>query len=226
MRYNDIDVWTIHFASAGERDCRAIRRVRIAAFCSPVQHRATQAVAVVRRAAERPGRELAWLRWGLVPAWAKDPAMGARLINARAETAAEKPAFRAAMRARRCLVVADGFYEWQRTGRAKQPHFFQLRGGRPFAFAGLWEAWRRPDNAPLETCTLLTTEANELVRPIHDRMPVILPRTAYDAWLDPAVASPDTLAPLLAPYPSGEMEARAVSPFVNSPTHDSPECIA
>jgi putative SOS response-associated peptidase YedK len=185
----------------------------------------TQAVAVVRRAAARSGRELVWLRWGLIPAWAKDPAIGARLINARAETAAQKPAFRAAMRARRCLVVADGFYEWQRTGRTKQPYFFQLRGGRPLAFAGLWEAWRRPDESLLETCTLLTTAANELVRPVHDRMPVILAATAYDAWLELAAENPLKLASLLAPYPSGEMEARAVGDFVNSPAHDSPRCI-
>ncbi len=181
----------------------------------------TQPVAVVRRAAAGSGRELAWLRWGLVPAWAKDPAIGARLINARAETAAEKPAFRAAMRARRCLVVADGFYEWRRTGRAKQAYLFQLDGGRPFAFAGLWETWRRPDNSPLETCTLLTTDANELVRPIHDRMPAILPPAAYQAWLDAAVENPSKLAP----YPSGEMHAQAVGDFVNSPAHDSPRCI-
>jgi len=185
----------------------------------------TQPVAVVRRAAAGSGRELAWLRWGLVPAWAKDAAIGARLINARAETASGKPAFRAAMRSRRCLVVADGFYEWQRTGRAKQPYLFQLRGGRLFAFAGLWEAWRRPDDSLLETCTLLTTGANELVRPIHDRIPAILPPTAYQAWLDPAVENAGTLAPLLRPYPGSEMEARAVSDFVNSPAHESPRCI-
>jgi putative SOS response-associated peptidase YedK len=185
----------------------------------------TQPVAVVRRAAARSGRELVWLRWGLVPAWAKDPAIGARLINARAETAAEKPAFRAAMRARRCLVVADGFYEWQRSGGAKQPYLFQLRDGRPFAFAGLWETWRRPDEEPLETCTLLTTAANDLVRPIHERMPAILPPTAYQAWLDTGVAEPTALAPLLAPFPSGEMQAQAVGNFVNSPAHDSPRCI-
>jgi putative SOS response-associated peptidase YedK len=185
----------------------------------------TQPVAIVRPTAAGSGRELAWLRWGLVPAWAKDPAIGARLINARAETAAEKPAFRAAMRTRRCLVVADGFYEWQRTGRAKQAYLFQLRGGRPFAFAGLWETWRRPDNSPLETCTLLTTDANELVRPIHDRMPAILPPAAYQAWLDAAVENPSKLAPLFMPYPSGEMQAQAVGNFVNSPAHDSPRCI-
>jgi putative SOS response-associated peptidase YedK len=172
-----------------------------------------------------PRRELALLRWGLVPSWAKDATIGSRLINARAETAAEKPAFRAAMSARRCLVIADGFYEWQRTGRAKQPYFFQLRRGRPLAFAGLWEAWRGPDHTLLETCTLLTTAANDLIRAIHDRMPVILGPAAYDAWLDPGCRDPRPLLPLLAPCPSDEMETFAVGNFVNSPSHESPRCI-
>ena len=153
----------------------------------------------------RPGTGLAPLGPG--PGWAKDPAIGARLINARAETAAEKPAFRAAMGARRCLVVADGFYEWRRTGRAKQAYLFQLDGGRPFAFAGLWETWRRPDNSPLETCTLLTTDANELVRPIHDRMPAILPPAAYQAWLDAAVENPSNVA-LLRPTRAARCKPR------------------
>ena len=168
---------------------------------------------------------MVWLRWGLVPAWAKDPAIGNRLINARAESAAEKPAFRAAMRRRRCLVVADGFYEWQRTRPGEAALFIRLHGDRPFAFAGLWEAWEAPDHSTLETCTILTTAANELVRPIHDRMPVILSASGYAAWLDPAIEDPRQLMPLLAPYPSDEMEAQPVGDFVNSPAHDSPQCI-
>ncbi len=180
-----------------------------------------------------PRRELVWLRWGLIPAWAKDPAIGNRLINARAESAAEKPAFRAAMRRRRCLVVADGFYEWQPAGgpktetvpRAKQPYLIRLHGDRPFGFAGLWEAWEASDHATLETCTILTTAANDLVRSIHDRMPVILPASGYAAWLDPAIEDPRQLAPLLMPYPSDEMEAQPVGDFVNSPAHDSPRCV-
>ena len=171
---------------------------------------------------------------GLDSGWAKDPAIGSRLINARAESAAEKPAFRAAMRRRRCLVVADGFYEWQRSGpgtkgtvpfsprenwdspragRTKQPYFIRLRGDRPFAFAGIWEAWEGPDHSTLETCAILTTAANELVGPIHDRMPVILSTAGYAAWLDPAIEDPRQLAPLLAPYPSDEMEAHAGGRF-------------
>ncbi len=170
-------------------------------------------------------RELVWLRWGLVPAWAKDRAIGNRLINARAESAAEKPAFRAAMRRRRCLVVADGFYEWQHGGRTKQPYFLRLRGDGPFAFAGVWEAWEAADHSTLETCAILTTAANELVRPMHDRMPVILSAAGCAAWLDPTIEDPRQLTPLLTPYPSDEMEGRAVGDFVNSPSHDSPRCL-
>lgn len=169
--------------------------------------------------------ELAWLRWGLVPGWAKDPSIGARLINARAETAAEKPAFRAAMQRRRCLIVADGFYEWQHTGRAKQPFFIHLSDDRPFAFAGLWETWEGPDHSILETCTILTTDANDLIRPIHDRMPVILSPDSYAAWLDPSVVDPRPLSPLLAAYPADAMSAQPVGPLVNSPAHDSAACL-
>ena len=186
----------------------------------------TQPVAVVRRlSAEEPRRELAWLRWGLIPGWATDPAIGGRMINARAETAAEKPAFRAALRRRRCLVVADGFYEWQKTGRAKQPYFLRLRDDRPFGFAGLWESWEGPDHAAIESCTILTTEANELVRSIHDRMPVIVAPADYERWLDPGVQSADAVRPLLRPYPSEAMTAYPVGPRVNSPAHDDPACI-
>ncbi|MCX7427518.1 MAG: SOS response-associated peptidase [Planctomycetia bacterium] len=182
----------------------------------------TQPASVVRMA---PERELVALRWGLIPGWAKDPAIGPRLINARAETAAEKPAFRAAFRRRRCLVVADGFYEWQRRGKAKQPYFIHLRDDRPFAFAGLWESWERPERGLLETCTILTTEPNALVAPLHDRMPVILPPDAYDTWLDPTNEDVGQLATLLRAYPAEEMAAYPVGSYVNSPTHDGAECI-
>jgi putative SOS response-associated peptidase YedK len=170
-------------------------------------------------------REFVFLRWGLVPSWAKDPAIGNRLINARAETAAEKPAFRAAMRRRRCLIVADGFYEWQRLGKGKQPYFIHMRDDRPFAFAGLWESWEGADHSALETCTILTTDANDLLRPIHDRMPVIISPDDYTRWLDPAIQQPDQLAVLLTPYRNGEMIACPVSAYVNSPAHDDPRCI-
>jgi len=165
-----------------------------------------------------PRRELVWLRWGLIPGWAQDAAIGNRMINARAESVAQKPAFRAALRRRRCLLAADGFYEWQRTGRRKQPHFIRMRDDRPLAFAGLWESWEGPDQV-VESCTILTTDANELMRPIHDRMPVILAPAAYEPWLDPTVQEPQQLAPLLVPYPSEPMTAYPVSTLVNSPTN-------
>jgi putative SOS response-associated peptidase YedK len=188
----------------------------------------SQPVPVVRLAPEQldPRRELVWLRWGLIPSWAKDRTIGNRMINARAETVAEKPAFRAALRRRRCLVAADGFYEWQRTGKRKQPYFIRLRDDRPFAFAGLWESWEGPDCVQIESCTLLTTEPNELMRPIHNRMPVILLAQHYQQWLDTTVQEPEQLLPLFRPYPAGEMTAEPVSTFVNSPANEGPECIA
>lgn len=187
----------------------------------------SQPVPVVRLAPEQPEpqRELVWLRWGLIPSWAQDPAIGNRMINARAETVAEKPAYRAALRRRRCLVAADGFYEWQRTGRQKQPYFIRMRDDRPFAFAGLWETWQRGDDAPVQSCTLLTTESNELIRPIHNRMPVILASDDYRRWLDPGVQRPEQLTPHWRPYPSDQMTADPVSTFVNNPANDSPKCI-
>jgi putative SOS response-associated peptidase YedK len=192
----------------------------------------TQPVPVIRqRGIERQpdsaaaGRELSWLRWGLIPAWSKDPAISGRLINARAESVAERPAFHAAIRSRRCLVVADGFYEWEHAGRAKRPFFFSLRDDRAFAFAGIWETWKRPDQPAIETCAILTTAANELVRPIHDRMPVILSPADYATWLDPAIEGSQQLTLLLAPYPADAMQAHPVGDFVNSPAHDSPQCV-
>jgi len=172
-------------------------------------------------------RVLRLLRWGLVPFWAKDPGIGSRMINARAETVADKPAFRAAFRRRRCLVLADGFYEWQRVGRgAKQPFLIRLRDGGPFAFAGLWERWTGPEGEPLESCTLLTTQPNALVAPIHNRMPVILDPSDYDAWLDPELQDPAALRPLLRAFPAERMTAHPVSQRVNNPRVDDPGCAA
>jgi putative SOS response-associated peptidase YedK len=187
----------------------------------------SQPVPVIRLAPAEaePRRELAWLRWGLIPGWAQDASIGSRLINARAESAASKPAFRTAFRRRRCLVAADGFYEWQAGGGKKQPYFIHFRDDRPFAFAGLWEAWEGPQHSVLETCTLLTTESNDLLRPIHDRMPVILPPETYHSWLDPAVEDPCQLTPLMVPYSSDPMDAYPVSGLVNSPAHEAPQCI-
>lgn len=170
------------------------------------------------------GRELTQLRWGLIPSWAKDAKIAYHTINARAETVAEKPAYRAAFRRRRCLIAADGFYEWKPDTPKKQPYHIRLKGGAPFAFAGLWERWEREGNA-IESCTIIVTTANELVATIHDRMPVILPPVHYDRWLDPRLHDPEALKPLLRPYPAGEMEAWRVSTLVNSPKNDRPELI-
>ena len=191
----------------------------------------TQDVPVVRAGAGtgtggRAGREIVMVRWGLVPAWSKDTAMGSRLINARAETVAEKPSFRGAYKSRRCLIPADGFYEWRQQGDGpKQPYRITLSGGAPFAFAGLWERWEKaPDGKALRTCTIVTTAANPFLRPIHHRMPVILDAAGHDAWLD-AATPPDTLAALLVPY-GGAMEAHAVGTRVNNPRNDDAACVA
>jgi putative SOS response-associated peptidase YedK len=186
----------------------------------------SQAVAAVRTASAGTGRELALLRWGLIPSWSKDPAIGNRLINARAETVREKPSFRNAFRRHRCLIPANGFYEWQRLERGKQPYFVRMRDERLFAFAGLWDRWESPDKGVIESCTILTTVANAVLSTIHDRMPVILPPAEYARWLDPALRNTDSLAPLLAPFPAEEMLAFPVSPRVNIPTVDDQECMA
>lgn len=180
----------------------------------------------VRRGEEK--RSLDLLRWGLVPWFAKEPGPAARMINARAETAATSPAFRDALRERRCLVPADGFYEWQAQGGPrgpKQAFWLHRPDGKPFAFAGLWERWKGKDGTRIESCTILTTAPNELVRPIHDRMPVILPPDAFDLWLDRDVHDVERLRPLLAPLPASELVATPVSSWVNDPRHDDPQCI-
>lgn len=185
----------------------------------------TQLVSTVLQTQQQPERQLRVLRWGLIPSWAKDPAIGNRLINARAETVAEKPSFRSALRYRRCLVLADGFYEWQRQGAKKQPYYFQLHSQQPFGFAGLWEHWASPAGEVIETCTILTTAANEVLSPIHDRMPVILHPDDYDRWLDPDLTTSAQLLPLLHPYPADEMQSYPVSTLVNRATSDRPDCI-
>ncbi len=167
-----------------------------------------------------------FMRWGLIPHWAKNASIGSRMINARAETVAEKPAFRDALRRRRCLVLADGFYEWQRTGTGKRPMRIVLRTGEPFAFAGLWSSWRDPEGNSISSCAIITTTANDLLRPIHDRMPVILPKDMEDFWLDGSLDDPVPLGGVLIPYPDDAMEAYEVSTLVNSFGNDSPEVIA
>ncbi len=180
----------------------------------------TQEVATVRL--HDGHRECVLLRWGMIPFWSKDGKN--KQINARAETVVEKPAFRNSLKKRRCLVLADGYYEWRTEGKIKHPYYFHLRDDQPFAFAGLWDCWKGGD-APLETCTIITTEANELSRPIHDRMPVILPHAACALWLDPEVEDPAVLQDLLKPYPADAMTCDPVSPLVNNVRNNSPECI-
>jgi putative SOS response-associated peptidase YedK len=185
----------------------------------------TQPVGVVRVPAVDSDRELVMVHWGLIPFWAKDPKIGARMINARAETVAEKPAFRTAFRRRRCLVPADGFYEWQKQNGSKQPYYIHMTDGKPFAFAGLWERWKGPDDTVIDSCTLLTTQPNDLVRPLHNRMPVILRPSDYELWLDPAVEDAGVLKPLLRPHSPDGMDAYPVSRRVNKPAHEGPACI-
>jgi putative SOS response-associated peptidase YedK len=182
-------------------------------------------VLAVRKLPGDAQRQLVALRWGLIPSWSKDPSIGNRLINARAESAATKPSFREAFGNRRCLILADGFFEWKKQGRKKQPYLIRMRDGKPFAFAGLWECWHPPDDGPVETCAILTTNANELVQPLHDRMPAILKPQDYDRWLNPDVHEKEELEPLLHSCPAEQMMAYPVSALVNSPRHDDPTCV-
>ena len=185
----------------------------------------TQPVAAVRISPNTGDRELTYFNWGLIPRWAKDPTIGSRMINARSETAAEKPSFRVAFKYRRCLVPADGFYEWQKTNGQKQPVRIQMSDGGLFAIAGLWEHWASPDGSEIESCTLLTTEPNERLRPVHNRMPVILPPEDYDLWLDTGAQHPGEVQLLLRPYPAEEMTFYPVSSYVNNPRNEDPLCI-
>lgn len=183
----------------------------------------TQSILAVRQIDDE--REATSLKWGLIPSWAKDDSMGARLINARSETVAEKPAFREAFKRRRCIIPADGFYEWRREGKGKQPFFFSMRDGRLFGFAGLWDSWRDEEGKVIESCTILTTEANEVLRPVHDRMPVILHPETYARWLDEDARAVESLKELLGPYPASQMTAHPVSAQVNSPRSQGEDLI-
>lgn len=181
-----------------------------------------QVVAVVN---DGKKNRLGFLKWGLVPPWAKDEKIGYKMINARSETAAEKPSFRNAFKKKRCLVVADSFYEWKRTDDGKTPMRIKLKSGEPFAFAALWESWKSPEGKTVNTCSILTTKANELMGTIHDRMPVILTKEAEKIWLDPNVQVAEELGRLLQPFDSNELEAYEVSDAVNSPKNNGPELI-
>jgi putative SOS response-associated peptidase YedK len=186
----------------------------------------TQMVSAIRMQAEDTHPRFVTLRWGLVPSWAKDLSIGNRMINARAETVADKPAFRAALRRRRCLIPADGYFEWLKKGKTKQPYYFRMRDESPLAFAGLWETWRSGDDQEAtESCTIITTEANELARAIHNRMPAILEPGRYNVWLDPQEQDPKVLCPLLRTFESDAMVVDPVSTHVNSPKNDDAKCI-
>jgi putative SOS response-associated peptidase YedK len=167
------------------------------------------------------------MRWGLIPFWAKEQSIGNHLINARAETVKEKPAFRASFKRRRCLVVADSFYEWQKlaNSKLKQPMRILLQNEQPFAFAGLWDSWTAPDGAEVETFTIITGEPNDVVASIHNRMAVILPPNHYRQWLDPTFQDADALSRLLIPYPAAEIKAHPVSTRVNNPKFEDPQCV-
>lgn len=182
----------------------------------------SQDIAVLSSQGEK---QLVACRWGFIPSWAKDPATGYKLINARSETVAEKPAFREAFLKHRCLVIADGFFEWQKGEKKKTPYYVHLISRRPFGFAGLYHAWTSPEGHVICTCTIITTEANELLAQVHDRMPVIIPKEKEDLWLDPDMHDQDVLRGLLRPYPAAEMEMYPVAPNVNSPKFNTPEVL-
>ena len=168
---------------------------------------------------------LALFRWGLIPYWAKDPSIGHKMINARAETIDEKPSFKTCLQRKRCLIVADGFYEWKKEGSTKRPHRITLKDQGLFGFAALWDTWKSPTGELINTCTIITTTPNELMEPIHNRMPVILPRDVESVWLDQNITDSHLLKSLLTPYPPDKMMAYEVSPFVNSVKNNGPECL-
>jgi putative SOS response-associated peptidase YedK len=185
-----------------------------------------QPVLAIREVQKGPTieRQPALFQWGLVPSWASDPAIGNKLINARAETLTEKPSFRGALKYRRCLILADGFFEWEQHSKSKTPHYIHLRDEGPFAFAGLWETWEKPEGY-LETCAIVTTAANDLLRPLHERMPVILRPSDYAEWLDPMERNPSSVLHLLQSYPEEEMALYPVSDLVNKVANEGPDLI-
>ena len=184
----------------------------------------TQQIAAIKLDPETGTRQLSMCRWGLIPSWADDPSIGYKMINARAETVAVKPVYRSAFKKGRCLIVADGFYEWKKNGKNKQPFFIRLKDDKPFAFAGLSEHWHRGDQT-IDSATIITTEPNELMESIHDRMPVILSPENYDLWLDPEFHGQEKLLEMLRPYPAEDMQAYPVNTVVNNPRNETRGCI-
>ncbi len=204
-----------HFASVSEENDEWSPRYNIAP---------TQPVPVIRQNPKEPVRELSLLRWGLIPSWAKDSSVAANMINARSETAATKPAFRDALKFRRCLIPADGFYEWKRTGKYRQPFCFEVNEGELFAFAGLWDRWIDPSGGWVKTCSILTTTPNAVTSAVHDRMPVILEPDDYDLWLDPGMKDVAAASELLKPYDARLMRCYPASSRVNHVGNDDEDC--
>ena len=186
----------------------------------------TQAVLLIRQNPKEPIRELSLARWGLIPSWATDSSVGARMINARSETASARPAFRDLVKSRRCLIPADGFYEWKRSGSAKQPYLFEVNDGELFAFAGIWDRWKDATGTEVETCSILTTTPNAVTAAVHDRMPVILDPDVYDLWLDPGMRNLNAVGDMLRPFDARMMRCYPVSARVNHVVNDDAECSA
>jgi putative SOS response-associated peptidase YedK len=186
----------------------------------------TQTVPMIRQHPKEQVREMSLVRWGLIPLWSKNSSASAKMINARSETAGTLPAFRDAMKSRRCLIPADGFYEWTRAGKAKQPYCFEVNGGELFAFAGLWERWKDPSGQWIKSCSILTTTSNAVTSAVHDRMPVILNSDSYDQWLDPGMTNVSAVSEFLKPYDAPLMRCFAVSPRINQVANDDAECSA
>jgi putative SOS response-associated peptidase YedK len=184
----------------------------------------TQPIPVIRQHPKEPVRQLSLMKWGLIPSWAKDPSAAAMMINARSETAATKPAFRDALKSRRCLIPADAFYEWSRVGKAKQPYCFEVSDGELFSFAGIWDRWKDPSGNWIRTCSILTTMPNTVTAPVHDRMPVILDPDAYELWLDPGMRDVSAVSDMLKPYDARQMRRYPVSTRVNSVVNDDEKC--
>jgi putative SOS response-associated peptidase YedK len=186
----------------------------------------TQTVPIVRQHPKEPVREMSLVRWGLIPSWSKDSSSAAKMINARSETAATLPAFRDALKSRRCLIPADGFYEWEKKGKTKQPYCFEVNDGNLFAFAGLWDRWKDPSGQWVKSCSILTTTANAVTEAVHDRMPVILDPDSYDLWLDPGMKNVNVASELLKPYDAPSMRCYPVATRVNHVANDDEGCSA
>jgi putative SOS response-associated peptidase YedK len=184
----------------------------------------TQPIPVIRQNPKEPARELSLMKWGLIPSWSKDSSGAARMINARSETASTKPAFRDALKSRRCLIPADGFYEWRRNGKTKQPYCFEVNDGELLAFAGLWDRWKDPNGNWMKTCSILTTMPNSMTSAVHDRMPVILAPDSYDLWLDPGMTDVHVASELLKPYDARLMRCYPTSTRINQVANDDEEC--